>query len=163
MKIIEFTDKHEISLIELIARFRIALGKLKQIDKILDLGAAKEELKYYLEKQFHIYLALNNDGDLIGYTICRIEDNIVWDESLYVVPEERRRGVASALFLKAEELAKSLGGDTLYNWVHPNNHRSIPFLKKHGYDVLNLVEVRKKLPKEELKQKIKVGKYEFDY
>jgi hypothetical protein len=38
-----------------------------------------------------------------------------------------------------------LGGDTLYNWVLPNNYRSIPFLKKHGYDVLNLIEVRKRL------------------
>lgn len=37
----------------------------------------------------------------------------VWLESIYVDETYRRKGVGSALFEKAEELAKSYGEDTL--------------------------------------------------
>ena len=62
-----------------------------------------------------------------------------------------------------EIIAEEKGSNTVYNWVHPNNFRSIPFLKKRGYNVLNLIEVCKKRPGEKLTQKIKVGNFEFDY
>ncbi|KKM61266.1 hypothetical protein LCGC14_1533440 [marine sediment metagenome] len=36
-------------------------------------------------------------------------------------------------------------------------------LKKRGYDVLNLIGIRKKFPDEELTTSIKVGKHKFKY
>ncbi|MHA1112263.1 MAG: GNAT family N-acetyltransferase [Promethearchaeota archaeon] len=129
----------------------------------MNLDGAKEELEYYLKSQFPIYIALNESEEIIGFTVCRVDGEVVWNELLYVVPEERRKGTGSALFLRAEKFALDLGGHTMYNWVHPNNHRSIIFLKKHGYDVLNLIEVRKKLPWEKISQKYKIGQYEYEY
>ena len=67
----------------------------------------------------------------------------VWVESIFVREEYRRQGVAAALHGKAEEIAASYGNDTVYNYVHPNNHRMIEFLRKRGYTVLNLIEIRK--------------------
>lgn len=163
MKILAYEENYKTQLITLIAKNRIALAELKKKEKQLDLDTAREELNYYLKKIFPIFMAVNENQDLIGFTICRVDENIVWDELLFVIPEERRKGIGSALFKRAEEFAMELGGDTLYSWVHPNNYRSIPFLKKHGYDVLNLIEVRKKLPSEKLTQKIKIGKFEYDY
>ena len=53
-------------------------------------------------------------------------------------------GVAAALHGKAEEIAASYGNDTVYNYVHPNNHRMIEFLRKAWLQsVLNLIEIRK--------------------
>ena len=75
----------------------------------------------------------------------------------------RRKGIGSDLYDEAEKLVKTLGGDTVYNWVHPNNEMSIPFLKKRGYDVLNLIEIRKKRPNEKITQEINVGNHEFKY
>ena len=92
-----------------------------------------------------------------------MEEDIVWAESLYVLSEYRRRGIASLLFNKAEKLAEKLGGDTVYNWIHPNNDKIIKFLKKRGYDVLNLIEIRKPRQGEINNQKIKVDKHEFNY
>ena len=73
------------------------------------------------------------------------------------------RGVAAALHGKAEEIAASYGNDTVYNYVHPNNHRMIEFLGKRGYTVLNLIEIRKPYQNEKLTQTITVGEHEFDY
>lgn len=39
----------------------------------------------------------------------------------------------------------------------------IEFLRKHGYTVLNLIEIRKPYQDETLTQTITVGEYEFDY
>ena len=81
----------------------------------------------------------------------------------FVKEEYRRHGVATALHSKAEEIAASYGDDTVYNYVHPNNHRMIGFLRKRGYTVLNLIEIRKPYKDEKLTQTIAVGEHEFDY
>lgn len=39
----------------------------------------------------------------------------------------------------------------------------IEFLRKHGYTVLNLIEIRKPYQDKTLTQTITVGEYEFDY
>jgi len=127
------------------------------------LKAAEKELEFYLMKKFPIFIAEGRKGKLIGFHVCKIQDDIIWSEALYVTPEERRKGVGSALYEKAETIAENLGCETVYNWVHPNNFRSILFLQKRGYSVLNLIEVCKKRTDEKLTQNIKVGNFEFDY
>ena len=42
-------------------------------------------------------------------------------------------------------------------------HRMINFLRKRGYTVLNLIEIRKPYEGENLTQTIRVGEHEFDY
>jgi len=163
MKIRSYEVRDREDLINLIAKFRVRLAELKAIDKEINLKDAEEELDYYLNKKFPIFIAEDLDGILIGYHVCRVEDDVVWSESLYVLPEMRRKGIGSALYEKGENLVEQLGGETLYNWVHPNNDISIPFLKKRGYDVLNLIEVRKKRANEKFTQVINVGKHKFNY
>lgn len=155
------SDKDE--LIRLIGRFRVKLAELKGVKKELDLKSAQEELAYYQHKKFPIFVAEDKELNLIGYHVCRVEDDIIWSESLYVVPEVRRRGIGTALYEKGELLVNEVGGETLYNWVHPNNDISISFLKKRGYDVLNLIEIRRKRLDEKFTQEINVGRNKFNY
>ena len=119
-------------------------------------------MEEYLSANFPVYAALV-DGKYAGYVVCRIDSDVVWVESIYVREEYRRHGVATALHSKAEEIAASDGDDPVYNYVHPNNHRMIEFLRKRGYTVLNLIEIRKPYKKEKLTQTIKVSEHEFDY
>jgi len=55
------------------------------------------------------------------------------------------------------------GEDQVYNWVHPDNHKIIAFSAKRGYNVLNLIELRKPHPGEKLCQRIRVGEHEYNY
>ena len=146
----------------MIASLRVFLAKLKSIDRNLDLESAADELESYLRNNFPVFIAEERDG-LAGYLVCKIEDDVVWAESIFVHSEYRRQGIASSLYVEAERLTQELGGDTLYNWVHPNNNVSISFLEKRGYNVLNLIEVRRPWKGEELSTKVQVGENKFDY
>ncbi|MDF2880809.1 MAG: family N-acetyltransferase [Clostridiaceae bacterium] len=157
----EIDDEEKISI--LIAQFRVDLKKLKGITSTPKIEQAKEEFKEYLEAQYPIYVAEDNNKEMLGYLVCRIEDSIVWAESLFVSRDSRRKGIASKLYDMAEAVAKELGSSTVYNWVHPNNDNIIPFLSKRGYNVLNLIEIRKPWENEKLTKKITVGKYEYNY
>jgi len=99
----------------------------------------------------------------ISYLVCRIDQNVVWAESLFVKPSARRKGIGSALYSQAERLVKNPDEETVYNWIHPNNTVIIHFLKKRGYNVLNLVEIRKPRSEEGNLSEIQVGDHWFKY
>jgi len=147
----------------LIAQFRVELKQLKGIKSTPNVDLAKEEFREYIEAKYPIFVAEENNKELLGYLVCRIDNASVWAESLFVSYDARRNGIASKLYERAEEIAKELGGSTVYNWVHPNNDKVIPFLSKRGYNVLNLIEIRKPWENEVLTQKISIGKYEYNY
>lgn len=150
------------ALAPLAAGFRVALKRYKGIVAEPDEAAAAEELREYFEAGWPVFAA-RLDRSLCGYLVCRVEEPCVWVESLYVLPKYRRQGVASALFRRAEAFAASMGEDTVYNYVHPNNDGVIAFLRSMGYSVLNLIEIRKPYEGETLSTSIRVGRNEFDY
>ena len=149
-------------LAEMVAFFRVELRSYKGIVSRPNVDAAREEMEEYLAVGFPVFAAIV-DGEYAGYVVCRVDSEVVWVESIFVKEEYRRHGVASALHSKAEEVAAFYGEDTVYNYVHPNNHRMIEFLRKRSYTVLNLIEIRKPYKGEKLTQTITVGEHEFDY
>lgn len=146
----------------MVALFRVELRSYKGITSRPNMEAGREEMEEYLSAKFPVFAALLN-GEYAGYVVCRIDNEVVWVESIFVKEEYRRKGIASALFGKAEEIATSYGDDTVFNYVHPNNHRIIQFLRKRGYTVLNLIEIRKPYKNETLTQTFTIGEHEFDY
>lgn len=147
----------------LTADFRVTLKSLKGIVSEPDVAEGGGiELKEYLDAGFPIYAARDQET-YCGYMVCRIEEPCVWMESIYVLPQYRKQGVASLLFARAEELAYEYGGETVYNYVHPNNDGMIAFLRSKGYSVLNLLEIRKPYSEEKPTRKIIVDGKEFDY
>lgn len=161
MKIVEIRGMND-DVVEMIVSFRVELRSFKGITSKPDLEKAKEELLEYLAHGYPVY-AMVKDDRYVGYVVIRIDNEVVWVESIYVKEEYRRSGVASKLHKKAEEIAESYGNDTLYNYVHPNNHKMIEFLRKNDYTVLNLIEIRKPYKDEKLSQIISVGDHQFDY
>ena len=146
----------------LVAAFRVQLKSYKGINAQPDIEAGKEEIIEFLNSGFPVYAA-EDDGILVGYIVCRIDESCLWVEHIYVREDSRRKGVATMLFRKAEEIAASLGEDTVYNFVHPNNEGMIRFLASKDYTVLNMIEIRKPYKDEKLTTTIHVEKEAFDY
>jgi ribosomal protein S18 acetylase RimI-like enzyme len=146
----------------LIAKFRVELNSYKSIQSDEDLESAREEFLDYIKSNYPVFIYKKDDLNL-GYLVCRVEKPIVWVESLYVLKEYRRNGIASELYDVAEQLTESYGEKTLYNYVHPNNDAMIAFLNKIGYNVLNLIEIRKQYEDEIIHEVIKIRNNEFKY
>lgn len=161
MEIIKITQATD-NLAQMVALFRVELRSYKGIVSKPNVDAGREEMEDYLAAGFPVFAAIV-DGEYAGYVVCRVDSEVVWVESIFVKDEYRRQGIASALHSKAEEIAAFYGDDTVYNYVHPNNHRMIAFLRKRGYTVLNLIEIRKPYQGEQPTQTICVGEHEFDY
>jgi len=151
------------ALVALIAAFRVDLAILRGAQREPDPTAAAAELQEYLDKAMPMFVAERPSGEIIGYLVCRVDGETVWAESLFVTPAYRRQGVAGQLYAQAEQLAAERGSDTVYNWVHPNNDSIIAFLRKRGYDVLNLLEIRKPLLDERLTTTLTVGRQRYRY
>lgn len=151
------------ALIPLIAAFRVELAALRGDKREPEQTAAAAELAEYRAKGMPLFVAELELGEIAGYLVCRVDDDVVWAESLFVAPAYRRRGIAGKLYNAAEQLAAERGAATVYNWIHPNNDAVIAFLRRRGYDVLNLLEVRKPLSNEALPTRLKVGNHEYRY
>lgn len=84
-------------------------------------------------------------------------------EQIYVSAVHRRTDLAQLLFEQAELLVQELGGERVFNTVHPNNDDMIAFLARQGYTVLNLIGIRKPYQGEPATSKMQVGEQWFDY
>ncbi len=162
MKLIEIQSDDADRLAPLVAEFRVTLNGYRGVASEPDVPASRAEIVEFLDAGMPVFAV--EDGDkLAGYMVCRIDEPCLWVEHLYVRDEYRRRGIATLLFEKAEELAHAMGEDTVFNFVHPNNRGMIDFLRDKGYTVLNMIEIRKPYKGERLTTTIPVGDAVFDY
>ena len=162
MELIEIQRSDAHRLAPLVAEFRVVLNGYRGVVSAPKAEAAREEIVEFLDGGMPVFAAADG-GALAGYMVCRIDEPCLWVEHLYVRDEYRRRGVATLLFEKAEELAHAMGEDTVFNFVHPNNRGMIDFLRTKGYTVLNMIEIRKPYKGERLTTTIPVGDAVFDY
>ena len=162
MKIIKIKKEAADKVAPLVADFRVTLREYKNIISQKNIDSGKEEIIDFLNSGYPVFAAEDN-GVLLGYIVCRIEEPCLWVEHIYVSKEHRRKGIATMLFNKAEELAALMGEDTVFNYVHPNNENAICFLRSKGYTVLNMIEIRKPYKDERLTTTIKVDNNVFDY
>lgn len=162
MTLVEINKNNIDKVASLIADFRVTLLKFKNIESSPDINSAFEEVNDFLDHKYPIFV-VEGDNKSLGYIVCKIDGLCVWVEHIYVDPKYRRQGVASLLFKKAEEISESFGGDTVFNFVHPNNQVMIDFLRSKGYTVLNMIEIRKPYKGEKPSTTVQVDNNKFDY
>jgi len=146
--------------VKMVIEMRMVLESLNKTDIKISYEDAALESKGYFTENRQVFGIYKND-EIIGYSVLKIEDCICWLDWLYVKPEFRGSSIASDLFDHAETFAKELENDQLYIWVHPDNQPMLRFLQKKGYDVLNLIEVKKE--KSKPNHKIEIFGNEFRY
>lgn len=162
MKLIQINIVDADRVAPLVAMFRVQLKSYKGVKAQPKIEEGKEEIIEFLKSGFPVY-AVEDCGALVGYIVCRIDEPCLWVEHLFVSEDCRRKGIATMLFSKAEEIAASMGEDTVYNFVHPNNENMIQFLRSKGYTVLNMIEIRKPHKGEKLTTTVHVEAEAFDY
>ena len=133
------------SLCDMLRILHIIMNKLNQSEKIVMMSEAVREANGYFTENRRVFV-YKIKNKMVGYSVLKIEDQVCWLDWLYVDPDYQGKNIASKLFDHVEEISLKLGNDQLYIWVHPDNHRMLKFLKKKGYNVLNLIEVKKKKP-----------------
>jgi ribosomal protein S18 acetylase RimI-like enzyme len=146
MAIIERILNSNQDFVKLMLEMRVVMASLNKTDIEISYEDATLEANGYFSENRQVFGIYQND-EIIGYSVLKTEDNVCWLDWLYVKPEHRGSSIASDLFDHAEAFAKELGNDELYIWVHPDNQQMLKFLKKKGYDLLNLIEVKKEKPK----------------
>lgn len=162
LRIININEDNVYGLAYLCKDFRRTLSGFKNQEFKGDVDDCVEELKSYLKHDYPIF-AVSDNGKYIGYIVCRIDDDVVFLESIFVRKENRHKGVGKILFDKAESIAREYGNDSLYMSVHPNNDEMLRFLRGNGYDVLNLIEIRKAYHDEENDQTYTIGNNTYRY
>lgn len=143
-KIIEIRS-NSLEFLQMVFEMLIIMNKLNQSEKIVMMSEAVREANGYFTENRRVFV-YKIKNKMVGYSVLKIEDQVCWLDWLYVDPDYQGKNIASKLFDHVEEISLKLGNDQLYIWVHPDNHRMLKFLKKKGYDVLNLIEVKKKKP-----------------
>jgi ribosomal protein S18 acetylase RimI-like enzyme len=156
-------DSDRDMLVPLLAHFRVTMSRFHGRALPTNFAEADRELLSYERPGYRLFVGENEEEFPVAYLVCRIEEDVVWVESLFVLPDYRRQGVGSALYHQAQLLAEEMGGETVYNRVLPNNERMIAFLRRQGYQVLNMIEIRKPTSNEGDMSRIRVGLNSFDY
>ena len=162
IRIVPINEKNCQALTYMVVDFRKELAALRDGQAEEDLNGALEEIRYYLSRKYPVFAA-SLSGVYIGYTVCKVEGGVVWLESIYVRKDFRRKGIATRLLQEAEQVAAEHNNDTLYLNIHPNNEAVIRFLNQNGYDVLNLIEIRKKYPWEKITTEYQIGDHKYRY
>ncbi len=162
VRVVNIDEKNAYGIYYMNIEFRKELAALRNYRCDADLESAQSEIGFYLSRRYPIYAASVN-GAFVGYAVCRIDDDVVWLESVYVKKEYRNKGIATMLLKKCEEVAEEYGNETLYIYINPDNEQVIGLLNKNGYDVLNLIEVRKKYRDEKTDREYKIGDHTYKY
>jgi len=157
---IRIIEKNSDQLIYLVKDFRNVLNNLNNSSRSCSFEEAEEEAEDYFSPNKKV-VGLYRKKELIGFSVLKTEDGLWWLDWIFIKPEYRGYTNASVLFDYCEKFAAESGNNQLYIWVHPDNDRMLKFLKKKGYDILNLIEVKKR--KNSVKNKIKILNNELWY
>lgn len=138
--------------------FVVREARPEDLDKIVKINREVLPENYppfYFE--FHLnqfgksFLVAEENSEILGYIMCRVEyDNLYTNPSkvgkrghvisLAVVSSARRRGVGTALMVKAmESMKKFYGAEEYYLEVRVSNEPAIRLYKKLGYNVVRVI------------------------
>lgn len=162
LKIETFTEGFRPELLKQIIDFRVETARLKNREISFNTAAATEELDGYLSDDYRVLIALK-DAKVAGFLVMYQKDEVWWVDTLFVCAAFRRSGIATALYEAAEEQAAGSARDNLFVWVHPNNQKMLAFLASRGYNVLNLIEVRKPWVGERFSRQYRFEEQFLDY
>ena len=104
----------------------------QQIDYMLDLFYSSEKIQSEIEEGV-IWEMLIDEGNPIGYLVCKIESDKLYISKIYLKAETRGKGLGKLLLNRAVELAKQHHKNPIYLNVNKHNMDSISFYERMGF------------------------------
>lgn len=84
-----------------------------------------------------VLVAVGAGGGLVGHTIVRVDEEegspVGLMSTTWVVPTERRQGLASRLLAAGEDWMRDRGMTVAVTWTHPGNAGLIALYRRRGY------------------------------
>lgn len=145
IKIREANEEHVEELSKLVCNFWNEHEALLGGKGNFNIDHCRKEVRKYMNMKNAGYFVAINDGKIIGYRRWEFYDDFYWTRELYVVPEYRRKGVARALIRHFEKWVLERGQNIACISVIPHNIAMIMLARSEGYDILNMIELRKNL------------------
>ena len=110
--------------------------------------AVNEARKYLNRKDMGYFVAVDSSNRLVGFRRWELHDDFYFTRELYVVPDMRQKGVARELIRHFEKWVQKRGQDIACISCIPHNIAMITLACSEGYDILNMIEMRKNLTKD---------------
>ncbi|MFT3947823.1 MAG: GNAT family N-acetyltransferase [Agriterribacter sp.] len=141
-------------LLKLIVNFeldkQVSFDKSDKLDARKLLKENRKNLKKFITDKNCKYILCRQDGILNGYIFLSYDDNIYVGEGyineVYVVPTQRRKGIAKRLLQKGLIWLKQRNCKTIDITVNKKNKPAIELYKHFGFDKFddNYISMRKK-------------------
>ena len=132
MELIEIQRPDADRLAPLVAAFRVTLDGYRGIASQPRVEAAREEIMEFLNAGFPVFAA-EDGGELIGYTVCRIDEPCLWVEHLFVRDDYRRRGIATKMAVFCMRALQDAGINKITLIAFSENEGGNAFWRKIGW------------------------------
>jgi len=146
--IIRETFKDDINdLAQLVLEFRKEHTQMLGGKCTLTLDEAVEEVKEHLDKEDSGYFVAVDSlsNQLIGFRRWELHEGFYFTRELYIIPDMRRQGIAKALIRHFEKWVLEKGQNIACISCVPHNVAMIMLARSEGYEILNMIEMRKDL------------------
>lgn len=83
------------------------------------------------------YIVAQNENQLVGYAGIALAGDVADIHTLTVLPEFRRKGIATHMLKELEAWAKEKGIESFMLEMREGNNEAQPLYEKHGYQVIS--------------------------
>lgn len=98
-----------------------------------------------LKKDPELFLVAVIDDTVVGTMMGGFDGHRGWIYSLAVVPSHRRRGIATQLIRRVEELLEEMGCQKVNLQIRESNSEVVSFYESAGYSVENNISMGKRM------------------
>ncbi len=138
IRTVQITDKNYMNLVFL----KAACDAEMKNEKTEDTDEAQDILEEWLDSGLRV-IAASEHGRYLGYMVLEENPEQLILKELYVRKDSRRKGIATVLLQKAEDIAEEEDCPGVTSRVTPDNRVMFAFLASLGYTTLDTVEISK--------------------
>ncbi len=143
MEIRQYKSRDKEAVVELVRQFFEDHQRLSDPEAVYDKKDAEEDLEEWLSYPNSILFVLEDSG-MKAFLRLRVESkNVFWIEDMGVERRARGQNYGGKFLQFAENYVQEKGAKSLFTSISLKNLASIDFFVKHGFDWLNMIELRK--------------------